>query len=365
MAAERDATFVGLDENGDGGRKRRNRSRLARSQLVIFLNFCLSAVFFAVLTAGALVYWGAGEYEARGPLKQEMTYVVPRRSGVQEIAEGLERNGIISNAEVFTVAARLTDSASSLKAGEYAFLPGASMREVMEKIERGDSILHNVTIPEGWTVEQAYARIADLPFLAGEMPDLLPEGTLRPDTYLVQRGTTRSEVIQQMKEAQNRLVSEIWEKRDPDIPVSDIGEFLTLASIVERETGLSEERAHVASVFVNRLREGMPLQSDPTFLYGVYGGAGKPADSPVTQADKDSDTPYNTYKIKGLPPGPIANPGRAALEAVANPLDTDDFYFVADGSGGHVFAETYEEHQRNVAAYRQLQSERRAANEAE
>ena len=340
------------------------RSRHSRNQLVIFLNFCLTAGLFVVLAAGAILYWGKSEFDRAGPLTKEASYVVPRSTGVSSIASGLESEGIITSAEVFEYGVRLSGSGSQLKAGEFAFPPGASMRQVMEKLKSGDSIMHAVTIPEGWTVHRAYERIASAAFLTGDMPGEMPEGTLKPDTYLVQRGTTRKEVVRQMRTAQDQLVQEIWEGRDEDLPIKDIGQFITLASIVERETGIAGERPHVASVFINRLNKGMRLDSDPTFLYGVYGGAGKPSGQPVTQSDKDSDTPYNTYKIRGLPPGPIANPGRAALEAVAHPMESDDLYFVADGTGGHVFSSTLREHNNNVAKYRAIERQRAAEESA-
>ena len=340
------------------------RSRLAKSQLVIFLNLCLSVALVVMLGAAALAYWGIGRFETRGPLSAQATYVVPRNSTTSTIASGLEREGIISDASIFEYGVRywtqINQPGASLKAGEYAFAPGASMQDVLEKLIEGKSIMHSVTIPEGWTTEKIYERVAADETLTGDMPALAPEGTLRPDTYLFQRGTTRSEVVQRMRTAQDKLVAQIWNDRQPDLPVKDVGQFLTLASIVERETGVDGERPHVASVFVNRLEKGMRLQSDPTFLYGVYGGAGKPSDTPVRQSDIDSDTPYNTYKIRGLPPGPIANPGKAALEAVANPLDTSDLYFVADGTGGHVFSSTLAEHNRNVQTYRTLQRQQSA-----
>ncbi|TFF18352.1 endolytic transglycosylase MltG [Jiella endophytica] len=360
------------DRRGYGGRsfkpspapKPPRRSRHARNQVVVFLNFCLSAALFVVLAAGALLYWGKSEFDSPGPLKQEATYVVPRSTGVSAIASGLEGEGIISSAEVFEYGVRLSGAGGQLKAGEFAFPPGASMRQVMEKLKSGDSIMHAVTIPEGWTVNRAYERIANADFLSGEMPGEVPEGTLKPDTYLVQRGATRKEIVRRMKTAQDQLVEEIWKGRDPDLPIKDIGQFITLASIVERETGIDGERAHVASVFINRLKKGMRLDSDPTFLYGVYGGAGKPSGQPVSQSDKDSDTPYNTYKVRGLPPGPIANPGKAALEAVAHPMETDDLYFVADGTGGHVFSSSLKEHNNNVAKYRALERQRAAERDA-
>ncbi len=348
-------TALGSGDAGGSGRrhKPRRRSRLARNQVVIFFNLLLSGAVLGLLTVGAVLYWGKSQFEGQGPLREEATYVVPRNSGWSSAAAGLESHGIISSAEVFEYGVRLAGKGTALKPGEYGFAPGVSMREVMDTLASGKSIMYSVSVPEGWTVQQIYDRLAANEVLTGDLPALKPEGTLRPDTYRVQRGTTRAELIEQMEEAQNKLVQEVWAKRSPDLPVDDIGQFLTLASIVERETGVDSERPHVASVFVNRLREGMRLQSDPTFLYGIYGGRGKPSDKPITQSDIESDTPYNTYRVRGLPPGPIANPGRAALEATANPLDTDDRYFVADGTGGHAFASSLEEHNRNVRRYRE------------
>ncbi|MER0237977.1 endolytic transglycosylase MltG [Fulvimarina sp. MAC8] len=345
---------------GKPGRKPKRRSRLAHSQFVIFLNFCLSLAFFGVLALGAVFYWGKGEFENQGPLNDEANFVVARNSSLNSIADGLEERGVISNAQIFKFGAKFSNVGNQLKAGEYAFDPGVSMRDVMEKIARGDSVQHAITIPEGWTVQRAFERIASSEILTGPMPGLLPEGMLQAETHMVQRGMTREQLVEAMHDSQEQMIEEIWEGRDEGLPIEDIGQFVTLASIVERETGIASERPHVASVFVNRLREGMRLQSDPTFLYGIYGGAGKPSEEPITRSDIESDTPYNTYRINGLPPGPIAIPGRAALEAVAHPLDTNDLYFVADGTGGHVFSETLDEHNRNVQKYRAIERERRA-----
>jgi UPF0755 protein len=232
----------------------------------------------------------------------------------------------------------------------------------MSLLESGKSILYSVTLPEGLTVKQMFARLGDDPILEGELPASLPsEGSLRPDTYRFSRGTKREEVVSQMVAAQKRLIDLIWEKRDPNLPVKTVDEFVTLASIVEKETGKDDERAHVASVFINRLNKGMRLQSDPTIIYGLFGGDGKPADRPIYQSDLQKETPFNTYVIKGLPPAPIANPGRAALEAVANPWRTDDIYFVADGTGGHVFAKSLDEHNANVRRWRKIEADRAAA----
>jgi UPF0755 protein len=233
------------------------------------------------------------------------------------------------------------------------------MSDIMELLKSGKSILYSVSFPEGLTVRQMFDRMLQDTVLEGDLPAALPaEGSLRPDTYKFSRGTKRSEIIDQMAAAQQKLVDQIWDKRDSSLPLRSKVEFVTLASIVEKETGVPDERAHVASVFLNRLGKGMRLQSDPTIIYGLFGGEGKPADRPIYQSDLKRDTPYNTYVIKGLPPTPIANPGKDALEAVANPWKTQDLYFVADGTGGHVFAATLEEHNANVKRWRKLEADK-------
>ena len=243
----------------------------------------------------------------------------------------------------------------ALKAGEYEIKPHASMREIMNLLKSGKSVMYSLTIPEGLTVEQAFARVAAEDALTGNMPTQLPaEGSLATDTLRFTRGATRQQMVDKLLADQKELVDEIWKRRSPDLPLANADEFVTLASIVEKETGRSDERSRVAAVFLNRLNKGMRLQSDPTIIYGLFGGKGKPGDRPIYQSDIDKQTPYNTYQINGLPPTPIANPGRASLEAVANPSKTKDLYFVADGNGGHVFAETLDDHNQNVARYRAL-----------
>jgi UPF0755 protein len=244
---------------------------------------------------------------------------------------------------------------SALKAGEYEIKPEASMRDIMELLKSGKSVMYSLTIPEGLTVEQAFQRIAEQEALTGDMPETLPpEGSLAADTQRFTRGATRQQVIDKMLAHQKDLVEDIWARRAPDLPLANIEEFVVLASIVEKETGRGDERSRVAAVFLNRLKKNMRLQSDPTILYGLFGGKGKPADRAIYQSDIEKPTAYNTYTINGLPPTPIANPGKAALEAVANPSQTNDLYFVADGSGGHVFAQTLEEHNQNVARWRAI-----------
>ncbi len=332
------------------------RSRASRSQFVVFLNFLVSLVILVVLAIGVAVYFGRQEFFGPGPSVAGDTFLVKPKTGVADIADQLERRGLISDARIFRLGVRAYGNDAALKAGEYEIKPHASMRDIMELLKSGKSVLYSLTIPEGLTVQQAWQRIAEHEALTGDMPAAMPpEGSLATDTLRFTRGATRQQMVDKLLADQKKLVEEVWERRSPDLPLANIDEFVTLASIVEKETGRGDERSRVAGVFLNRLAKGMRLQSDPTILYGLFGGKGRPADRPIYQSDIDKPTPYNTYAINGLPPTPIANPGRAALEAVANPSKTTDLYFVADGTGGHVFASTLEEHNENVARYRAFQ----------
>jgi len=337
------------------------RSRKARSQVVIFLNFVMTVIVFAALAAAGAVYYAMHQYEKAGPLEANKNFIVRSGAGISEIASGLERGNIITDGRVFRFVSEAYLDNDTLKAGEYEIKAGSSMQEIMQLLKSGKSILYSVSLPEGLTVKQMFSRLSGDEVLVGDLPKELPvEGSLKPDTYKFTRGTKRVEIVQQMAAAQKALVDQIWEKRDPNLPVSTVEEFVTLASIVEKETGRADERPRVASVFINRLDKGMRLQSDPTIIYGIFGGDGKPADRPILKSDLDKNTPYNTYIIKGLPPTPIANPGRAALEAVANPSRTPELYFVADGTGGHVFAVTLDEHNANVRRWRKVEAEKAA-----
>jgi UPF0755 protein len=341
------------------------RSRASRSQIVVFLNFVVSSIFLVTIGAGLLVYFGKMEFEGPGPSATGDVVLIRPNTGVREIAALLEREGVISDARIFALGVRAYGADGRLKAGEYEIKPQASMHDIMELLQSGRSLLYSLTIPEGLTVEQAFQRIAAHEALAGEMPaEMPPEGSLMADTQRFTRGTQRKDLIARMIAEQKELVESVWARRVDGLPIKDINEFVTLASIVEKETAVPEERSRVAAVFINRLRKGMRLQSDPTIIYGIFGGKGKPADRPIYRSDIDTRTDYNTYQIDGLPPGPIATPGRAALEAVANPSQTDDLYFVADGTGGHVFATTLAEHNDNVARWRAIERKRREAAEA-
>lgn len=338
------------------------RSRRARNQVVVFLNFVLSLVIL-VLVLGVGVFWyGKTEFEGDGPLNRTTNYMVREGAGLNQIAAGLEREGIITNQRIFSLGAKSVLGDDTLKAGEYEIRGGASMREIVDLMQSGKSILHAFTVPEGQTVVQVFDRLRAETVLVGDLPEEMPaEGALLPETYKFSRGTTRTEILEQMEQAQTRALEQIWERRSPDLPIETPEELVILASIVEKETARADERPRVAGVFINRLNLGMRLQSDPTIIYGLFGGEGKPSDRPIYRSDIDKPTPYNTYVINGLPPTPIANPGREAMEAVANPSRTDDLYFVADGTGGHAFAQTLDEHNSNVARWRRIEAERRQA----
>jgi UPF0755 protein len=232
---------------------------------------------------------------------------------------------------------------------------------VVDTIIEGKVVQHAVTIPEGLTSEQIVARLLQNDALDGQIKEIPHEGLLLPETYKFTRGMTREQIIQRMEQAHHQVLQEVWEHRAPDLPLKTPEQLVTLASIVEKETGKPDERTRVAAVFVNRLKNKMRLQSDPTIIYGLAGGKGS-LGRPIMKSEIEQATPYNTYVIAGLPPGPIANPGRASLEAAANPARTKELYFVADGSGGHLFSETYDQHQKNVAHLREL--ERAKAQEA-
>ena len=342
------------------------RSRRARNQVVVFLNFVLSLIIFITIVGVGVFWYGKSEFEGPGPLAQTTNFMVRDGAGLNQIAAGLEREGIVANQRIFSLGAKGILGDDTLKAGEYEIKARASMREIVTLMQSGKSILHAFTVPEGQTVQQVFDRLRAEEMLEGDLPEELPpEGALLPETYKFSRGTTRAEIVDQMTKAQTRVLERVWSRRDQDLPLETPEELVILASIVEKETARADERPRVAGVFINRLNLGMRLQSDPTIIYGLFGGAGKPADRPIYRSDIDKPTPYNTYTIDGLPPTPIANPGREAMEAVANPSRTKDLYFVADGTGGHAFAETLDEHNTNVARWRRLEAEREKAIEAE
>ena len=296
------------------------------------------------------------QVQEAGPLPADKVVVIPARSGTGEIAEILKREGVIDHVGLFEFAARF-GGRPPLKAGEYTFKAHASIGEAIDTVTTGRQVQHAITFPEGLTSEQIVVRLNDNDVLTGEVGEIPPEGSLLPDTYKFERGASRQQIVNLMREKQRKVLNDIWLRRSADVPVRTPAEMVTLASIVEKETGRADERPRVAGVFVNRLNKRMKLQSDPTIVYGLVGGRGTLGRG-IQRSEIERATPYNTYVIEGLPPGPIANPGRAALEAVANPSRTKDLFFVADGTGGHAFAESLEGHQKNVARWRQVEKNR-------
>jgi UPF0755 protein len=333
------------------------RSKRARHPLVIIGNAIFTFILLVALAVGGAVFWAKTRFEAPGPLAQDKVVNIPRGLGVRDISELLMREGVIDQPWVFIAGAlALKARGEELKFGEYQFSKQASLRDVASTIIEGKVVHHQITIAEGLTSEQIVAKLLENDTLTGNIREIPREGTLLPESFHFTRGTSREQMVQRMQQAQKRVVQEVWERRMPDLPLKTPEQLVTLASIVEKETGKPEERTRVAAVFINRLKNRMRLQSDPTIIYGLVGGKGT-LGRPIMRSEIDQPTPYNTYVIDGLPPGPIANPGRASLEAVANPARTRELYFVADGTGGHAFADTYEQHQKNVARLRVIEQQ--------
>ncbi len=331
-------------------RKPRGRRRTRLSAVSGFFSFLV----VAALGALAALAWGNSRLHEPGPLDaSKIVYILPH-TDLPDIIEKLNAEGVIDSPVTMNFVLTAERKRAKVKAGEFQFKQHASLRDVIDTLVSGKQYQHAFTIPEGLTTQQIVQRIRDSDLLSGDVRDLPKEGVLLPETYKVFRGMTRGDLLIRMQEDDRRMVDQIWLRRAPDLPLRSPYDLVTLASIVEKETGRADERPRVAAVFVNRLRKRMRLQSDPTIVYGLVGGQGTLGHS-ITRAELDKRTSYNTYQVDGLPPGPITNPGRAALEAVANPLRSGDLYFVADGTGGHAFADSVEEHNRNVQRWRQIE----------
>jgi UPF0755 protein len=349
-----------------GVRDRRRQSRVV-SGAVKVVSGIMTVVLVLMVTAGGLTLLLYHLHERPGPLEVSRVITIPKGEGRIEIAERLEREGVIQSRWVF-VASHLVQSwfgprkGMDLKAGDYEIKKNASMAEVLDILAEGKAVLYKLTIPEGLTSQQIVERINVETSLTGGVKAIPPEGSLLPDTYRFSKGMDRQELVERMKVEQQRFFDGAWEQRQQGLPVATKAQALILASIVEKETGRPDERDRVAAVFVNRLKKGMRLQSDPTIIYGIAGAQGT-LGRPLTRADIDQKTPYNTYQIDNLPPGPICNPGRPAIEATLNPAKTSDLYFVADGSGGHTFSDTLKEHNAAVATWRKVEKEMKAKQE--
>lgn len=324
-----------------------------RRGLLLFVSLLL----VAAIAAAGLYAWGYTQFARPGPLSAPVTLVVPKGAGMAGIAGQLRDAGVISFPLVFRGAARLTRADKTLRAGEYAFAPEMSVRDVISLLQSGKTVVRRLTVVEGTTTAQVLEQLQVTEGLKGDIGLRPAEGILLPETYHFSLGDSRDEILTRMTRAMDDLVSDLWARRAGSLPLESPREALILASVIEKETGKSDERARIAGVFVNRLRRGMPLQSDPTVAYALTDGNGA-LDRPLTRADLKTDSPYNTYRNKGLPPAPICNPGRDSMVAALNPVVTGDLYFVADGEGGHFFAKSLAEHNRNVARWRKIKAEK-------
>lgn len=328
-----------------------------------FFRFVLVLLLLTAATAAVGGWYILNQFDAPGPSayegETETIVSLPMGTGLNQAANILQQRGVVRSALIFRLGVMYNEKASALKAGEYAIPSGASPAEIMNILVDGKSIVYKLTLAEGLTSATIVELVRQHPTLTGEVTDVPQEGSLLPETYIFNRGETRTALIKRMQDDHTRVLNELWAQRAANLPFSTKEEAVILASIVEKETGVASERPRVAAVFVNRLRKGMKLQSDPTIIYGLTKGV--PLGRGIRQSELDKATPYNTYVIVGLPPTPIANPGKASLAAVMNPAQTEDLFFVADGTGGHVFAPTLAEHEKNVKNWREIEKQRAAA----
>ncbi len=326
--------------------------------LVVFFNRLMTFLLIVLICVAGLFYLVRRQFDQPGPLAYPTVFVVPRGEGVSAIARRLEQDGIINDRWTFFIASRYFKVHDKIKAGEYNIKVNASLRDVLDTLVEGKSILYSVSIPEGLTSYQIVERLKADPDLAGDVEEVPPEGSLLPDTYRFAKGTSREELIRRMQGEQKKFLEGLWSTRSRELQSAKPEDVVNIAAIVEKEASRADERPRVAAVYWNRLKKGMPLQADPTIIYGASSGKGT-LGRPIQKSElEDEDNPYNTYKNKGLPPTPIANPGRAAIEAALSPAKTSELYFVADGTGGHAFADSYTDHQKNVAKWRKIEKER-------
>ncbi len=332
-------------------------------------NLIFVAVIVAALAAVAGFFWLDSEVTREGPSADKALFTVEAGDSVSSVAARLEADGLIRSAQVMRIKARLDGAESELKTGDFEIKGRASIEEILAVLIKGTAVQNKITIPEGRTTAQILKLIAGNDQLTGDVPLEIPEGELLPDTYFFQRGMTRADLVKQMSEAQDELIERLWPTRAEGLPINTPEEAIVLASVVEKETGRADEQPQIAGLFVSRLKIGMRLQSDPTIIYGISKGEplynAKGERRTLRRSEIDKQTAWNTYQIDGLPPTPICNPGRGAIEAVLNPDETGHLFFVADGKGGHLFAKTNAEHNDNVAKYRAFERaeiERERAN---
>ena len=318
----------------------------------------LSILIVLGIVLVGVIHVAKDEIASDGSFTEPVRYSVQRGARFDAVAEDLAKAGAVDNLMLFRLAGRYTGKASQLKFGEYEFAAQSSMQDILDLLAKGGNVNYQITIPPGMTVAMAVDRIAEQEPLRGEITEVPPEGSLFPDTWAYQRGGSRQEIVARMQARMNEVLEEVWQGRSRNSPLENKEQLLILASIIEKET-TPEEHRKVASVFVNRLNKGMRLQTDPTVIYGITLGR-ETLGRGLRRSELAAETPYNTYVIQGLPPTPICNPSRESLEAAADPDETPYLYFVADGTGGHAFSETLEQHNRNVAVWRRIERERKA-----
>lgn len=317
-------------------------------------------LLLAICLSGGSVFSFYGLLYEQNKKTEPTILLVEKGVSMGEIAAQLKKDELIKSVSVFKVAARLSGKSTRLKAGEYRIPPHASTKMILDILVNGQNVVRRVTIPEGKTSAQIFELLMETPGLSGDLPAPPPNGTLLPETYTFGYGVPRTVILQRMQEGMQKTIDELWPYRDPDLPYTTKNEALTLASIVEKETSVPEERARIAGVFINRLKKGMRLQTDPTVIYAITDGSMN-LKRRLTHADLRADHPFNTYTRKGLPPAPICNPGRDSILAVLKPMKTDEIYFVADGTGGHTFSKTFRQHKRNIAAWKRARRQKRLA----
>lgn len=339
----------------------REQGSASASRPRILLRIFLTLTLAAAVVAGGVFAWGYKTFHAPGQNSEDVTVIIEPGSSLTRIARALEDAGVIANAQVFVWGTRIDGRHARLTAGEYSFPPGVTALDIIDKLVSHDVVTRLVTVPEGLTSPEIVALLMAEPTLEGEIESDIPEGSLLPETYSYTRGTNRQTIIDRMRDAMDALRATAWELRQENLPIASWEDAVILASIIEKETAVAAERGKVAGVFVNRLRRGMRLQSDPTVAFAITEGKA-PLGRPLTRADLRQRDPYNTYTSDGLPPGPICHPGRDAILAALNPEATSALYFVADGTGGHAFADTLAEHNRNVANWRRIQRQNRSEN---
>jgi UPF0755 protein len=348
------------------GVRQRKESR-AMSGIARIVSGILTVLLVVMVSAGGLTLLVGHLYNKTGPLTVSQTVVIPKGTSSNKIADELEEEGVVTSRWAFMinylVQSRMRPEEVTLKHGEYLFKPGVSIREVIEILSEGKSVQYKVTIPEGLTSQQIVDRLKAEENLSGEITQIPAEGSILPETYSIEKGMSRQDLLDRMQLKQKQALARAWERRSKETPLQSPEEAVILASIIEKETGRADERERIAGVFTNRLRKGMPLQSDPTILYGIYGG-GVQWGKPILQSEKETRNGHNTYQMKGLPSTPICNPGRPALEAALNPAEHGDLFFVADGTGGHIFSATLKDHNAAVVNWRKTEKEIRARQAA-